>query len=348
MEGKLRLKCASCLDNITKIRASSPRVMPCFHHLCETCEKLLSVNYDEPFLAEMKETMQFKCSHCPPEHNPRRSIFTFVKCDACPFHGKRVVLYCKEETCEMPICQKCVVQEHRTHNFVDFDDERAERFAELMSSIDLVTKKLEYRRKKALEIIKDRTKEGQANTRKPSLVQEFQRIYEFAGFDSELAEKAVELLSDHVSDMEYLRKKDIEIKVRTQEKKTKMAEHKISSPSDPFFVLDEDTKSDTPGGSNTESGLDESFTEELNKYPVDDAEGACLMSEIGLWSLQNCRALAKMDPTYKQITKLLVSTRHIEIMFGGILDQRHEHIKMRALHATLWQKIANSGTFLCL
>ena len=258
-----------------------------------------------------------------------------------------MIRYCKEETCEMPICQKCVVQEHRTHNFVDFDDERAERFAELMSSIDLVTKELEYRRKKALEIIKARTKEGQANTRKPSLVQEFQRIYEFAGFDSELAEKAVELLSDHVSDTEYLRKKDIEIKVRTQEKKTKMAELEISSPSDPFFVLDEDTKSDTPGGSNTESGLDESFTEELNKYPVDDAEGVCLMSEIGLWSMQNCRGLAKMDPTYKQITKLLVSTRHIEIMFGGILDQRHEHIKMRALHATLWQKIANSGTFLC-
>ena len=324
MEGKLRLKCASCLDNITEIRASSPRVMPCFHHLCETCEKLLSVNYDEPFLAEMKETMQFKCSHCPPEHDPRRSIFTFVKSDACPFHGKRVILYCKEETCEMPICQKCVVQEHRTHNFVDFDDERAERFAELMSSIDLVTKKLECRKKKAQQIIKARKKESQTNTRKPSLVQEFQRIYEFAGFDPEMAEKAVGLLSDHMLDMGYLRKKDLEINSRDNEK-NKMAEHKIPSPPELFFVLDEDTKNDPPGEGDTENGLNEGFNEEMNKYQADDAEGLCLMSEIGLWSLQNCRGLAKMDPTYKQITNLLMFTRHIEIMFGGILDQRQEH-----------------------
>ena len=148
-------------------------------------------------------------------------------------------------------------------------------------------------------------------------------------------------------DIGYLRKKDLEINSRANEKKTKMAEHKIPSPSELFFVLDEDTKNDPPGEGDTGNGLNEDFIDQLNEYQADDAEGLCLMSEIGLWSLQNCRGLAKMDPTYKQITNLLMFTRHIEIMFGGILDQRQEHIKLRALHATLWQKILNSGTFLC-
>ena len=253
------------------------------------------MNFDEPFIAEMKETVEFKCSHCPPEHDLRQSGFTFVKSDMCTVHGKIAVLFCKEETCEKPICQKCVVQEHRTHNFVDFDDERAKRFAELMSSIESVTKRLQYRRKKALEIIKTRAKEEHAGTGKPTLVQEFQKTFQFAEFDCSVTEKAVELLSGHVSDMEHLRKGDPGIKDSAKEKKTNIGRPKIS-PSDLFFVLDEDTKRDSPEN-DTEYGSDEDFAEDLSKYQPDDTDGVCLMSEMGLWSLKNYKLLAKMRPT---------------------------------------------------
>ena len=75
----------------------------------------------------------------------------FAEKDTCRIHKKESVFYCRDSECQRGICARCVVQEHKRHDFVEMIDQK-ERLVEcLATKVETYMKQLEKNRNELQE-----------------------------------------------------------------------------------------------------------------------------------------------------------------------------------------------------
>ena len=138
--------CPVCLEDFSEVVPHVPRILPCFHTLCEHCvEQLLQNN-------------SLECPECREKHGAPRGVKTFQQNKYiiahmrknrksqeiissqdrahCQNHGEEITMFCRESGCEKSICHLCLVKSHKFHNVVDLEEKRKENYQSLMEFIE--------------------------------------------------------------------------------------------------------------------------------------------------------------------------------------------------------------------
>ena len=150
------LECPICNYDFTENDEHVPRILPCYHTLCEACVK--EILEDETTLV---------CPYCSEEHEANNGFLTFQQnkyilqqlCkkptpekthfDKCGKHdGNSCDLFCV--TCTTSICSKCLSRYHRKHDVMDLQDLKEEKCENLFANIQNVQEVLKTNKDKFL------------------------------------------------------------------------------------------------------------------------------------------------------------------------------------------------------
>ena len=110
----------------------TPRILPCSHTLCQKC------------IHHMLRRDTLECPECRVVHAAENDVLSFPQnkyiCanitkgrviptaplappvseyDSCAEHERDLSLYCKGAKCQKPVCEICLINEHRTHDVID-------------------------------------------------------------------------------------------------------------------------------------------------------------------------------------------------------------------------------------
>ena len=154
--------CPVCFEDFTESGLQVPRILPCFHTLCEQClEHLLKKN-------------SMECPECRHKHKAPRGLKTFQQNKyiiayvrknrksppevvvsqeraRCPNHKEDITLFCKESRCKKFICHLCLVIGHRFHDVVNLEEEQKEKYKILVKNIEEVSKLLKGNKERIRE-----------------------------------------------------------------------------------------------------------------------------------------------------------------------------------------------------
>ena len=136
----MSMQCPICFDNFTREGPKCPKLLPCSHTFCADCLQKLG-----RFIAECPECKQRHTKHADefPTNTYILQIFdlkTQLRSQSheliatrielkqtlqrienpviCDQHEKLCFKFCIQEECWVPLCSKCPLQEHETHEFV--------------------------------------------------------------------------------------------------------------------------------------------------------------------------------------------------------------------------------------
>ena len=152
--------CPVCFEDFSAEGSHVPRILPCFHTLCEQCVGYLLQNNNS-----------LECPECREKHEAPRSVKTFQQNKyiiayvrkkrkslpevvvsqeraRCSDHGEEMTMYCRKNGCEKVICHLCLVKCHKFHDVVDLEEERNENYRGLVKDIEQVSKILMIKKKK--------------------------------------------------------------------------------------------------------------------------------------------------------------------------------------------------------
>ena len=147
------LECGVCSQNFTVKGDHVPRLLPCSHTLCDKCiTNILERNTEDCDILECPV-----CKNHHPAENKAQSfpqnqfILPLIrrmvihgkldKNEKCEKHDRVLSLYCDDPECRKPICQLCMLEEHREHNFVDLPQLQRTRRRVLLSNIEALKRK---------------------------------------------------------------------------------------------------------------------------------------------------------------------------------------------------------------
>ena len=147
-------KCAICFEQFTSEGRNVSRILPCAHNFCEKCvENILERNTDV-----------FECPLCKEKHTVRHGVKTFrenpfilpiIKRNDkqfCDEHEKRVItFFCKNPECQKSVCALCLINEHKTHDFVDLQELKEGKYKLLSENIGSMKECLQSNKEKILE-----------------------------------------------------------------------------------------------------------------------------------------------------------------------------------------------------
>ena len=169
------MSCSVCFEPYSEIGEHIPRILPCYHTLCEKCTRQL-------ILHEKLECPECRTKH-EAKHGPtsfkqnkyivtniRRettmkeavSLETFsnikevsgnlsiLKVKTCEKHGKELSLYCKEDKCQLTICQKCLIRNHVGHDVADLEEEQEEVLRKVSEKVSFLRTTLETAKERIL------------------------------------------------------------------------------------------------------------------------------------------------------------------------------------------------------
>ena len=150
--------CPVCFKDFSEVPPHVPRILPCFHTLCEHCVEQVLWN------------SSLVCPECREKHDAPKGVKTFqqnkyvityirnkrkspevaapLERKQCPDHGEQLIMFCRESGCEKPICHLCLIKSHKFHDFVDLEEERKENYRCLMKDMEEVSKILTMNKKK--------------------------------------------------------------------------------------------------------------------------------------------------------------------------------------------------------
>ena len=123
------LECPICNEDFSLEGEHIPRILPCTHSLCEKCiEGILRQN---PEGHEILRCPECKMKHRTPKgaksFTQNKYVLSFVRkrpekrnVEMCGIHGREITIFCNDVDCQKAICNLCMFEEHREHNFVDF------------------------------------------------------------------------------------------------------------------------------------------------------------------------------------------------------------------------------------
>ena len=124
------LECPICNEDFTLEGGNIPRILPCSHSLCELCiEGILRQNPEGCNLLQ--------CPECKKKHPAPKRAKSFTQnkfilpiirrkheerrddVQMCKKHGREINIFCNDVDCQKAICNLCMFESHREHNFVD-------------------------------------------------------------------------------------------------------------------------------------------------------------------------------------------------------------------------------------
>ena len=153
-------ECPVCLKTYDESEVRMPRLLPCTHTICHGC------------LGSVIKGNSLVCTECETKHQAAYGTKTFFQngyilrllkikkemddilkakdqkpvpvsnlpnFSECERHNRLLSLYCKDEACQMEICQICMIKHHKGHEVVDVLMERN-------AKVEVLTKKMEDER----------------------------------------------------------------------------------------------------------------------------------------------------------------------------------------------------------
>ena len=146
-----------------------PRILPCFHTVCEKCIK-----------GKLGTGSSLECPQCGIEHTRQNDvqniqenkyIISYIKKMAeaqpaemvekpevgrkqCSKHGKELNIFCNQSECQMPICLMCLKDEHKAHDFCDLQEVAEERSAAVLDDVQSMKKILQEKKEDLLAVQK--------------------------------------------------------------------------------------------------------------------------------------------------------------------------------------------------
>ena len=175
------LTCPVCYEDFQENGDHVPRLLPCSHTSCEQCIKQL-IQYNKLKCPECKST------HKTPDKEKsfpqNKYVLTYVRrqaasvdeeeaevklIEACEEHWKELILFCRTEACQKPICPTCLTRTHQEHKVVEIEEEK---IAELCRNIESVERKLEAKVKTINKSKEDIEKKTGTNITKMKKVKE--------------------------------------------------------------------------------------------------------------------------------------------------------------------------------
>ena len=146
-----------------------PRILPCFHTVCEKCIK-----------GKLGTGSSLECPQCGIEHTRQNDvknvqenkyIISYIKKMAeaqpaemvekpdmgrkqCSKHGKELNIFCNQSGCQMPICLMCLKDEHKAHDFCDLQEVAEERSASVLDDVRSMKKILQEKKEDLLAVQK--------------------------------------------------------------------------------------------------------------------------------------------------------------------------------------------------
>ena len=149
--------CSVCFEKFTPEGKNVPRILPCSHTLCEKCiEDILdkTMTEDQGFLP---------CPQCQRKHqvDPEDGVKTFPqnhfilpilrrKPDICEEHKRDITFFCNNQECQMTVCNVCLRNNHRGHNFEDLKQLREAKYKLFQENVEKMKENFEYNRLKIL------------------------------------------------------------------------------------------------------------------------------------------------------------------------------------------------------
>ena len=120
---ELLTRCSSCSELYEEKGDHIPRILPCLNTVCEGCIRKL-----------LKAGTSLKCPYCDSEtheapegqksFSENKYILAYLnnnvrKFDKCREHDREMSMFCKDATCEKPICSLCFIHNHNQHHISD-------------------------------------------------------------------------------------------------------------------------------------------------------------------------------------------------------------------------------------
>ena len=152
------LECPICNEDFTLEGGNIPRVLPCNHSLCELCiEGILRQNPEGCNLLQ--------CPECKKKHPAPKRAKSFTQnkfilpiirrkheegrddVQLCEKHGREINIFCNDVDCQKAICNLCMFEAHREHNFVDLPQLKAKKSKIMVAKVESMKGKIESLRK---------------------------------------------------------------------------------------------------------------------------------------------------------------------------------------------------------
>ena len=160
--------CPVCFEAYELDGERVPRILPCYHTICEQCGTDL-----------LRGKTFIVCPECRSKHKASSGVKTFsqnkyivlhirkekakkierdsaqlqekskairMSDEPCTVHNKVANIYCVEETCQRPICPWCLKVDHKDHSFKDLQELKQQMYERLMVKLESLTKDLLERR----------------------------------------------------------------------------------------------------------------------------------------------------------------------------------------------------------
>ena len=148
--------CPVCYEDFEENGDHVPRILQCFHTVCEKCIKQL-----------MKENT-LECPECRTKHAAANGFLSFPQnkyvisvlrrneevetsdqFEKCESHNREVSLFCNDTNCQKPICSLCMLKDHKNHDIKDFEEIFEEKCDAILANLislktELETKKERY------------------------------------------------------------------------------------------------------------------------------------------------------------------------------------------------------------
>ena len=147
--------CSVCFELYTEDGNHVPRVLPCFHTLCEKCiqqlfqGRLLTCpecrNTHSADNVKKFQQNKYVLTHIRRKHLEQEEKEASLKgVMMCKKHiDKEACFYCKDSSCQKAICPVCLLNDHRPHEVVDLHQERKQRSSKLLSDVRTLSNHLQ-------------------------------------------------------------------------------------------------------------------------------------------------------------------------------------------------------------
>ena len=157
--------CPICFQDFSEVVPHVPRILPCFHTLCENCVKQLLCNsslecpeyrdkHGAPQGVKNFQQNKYVLAHMQNKRKWMEVIFPPIRAH-CRNHGEELTMFCRESACEKSICHLCLVKNHKFHDVVDLEEQRKENYRSLAKDMEDISRTLEMNRKKMYTVQED-------------------------------------------------------------------------------------------------------------------------------------------------------------------------------------------------
>ncbi len=183
-DGYEMTNCLVCFEEYAEVGHYVPRILPCHHTICEKCILgLLPLGKIRLECPECRIVHAAKNSHksfpqnkyvlyfikkqwrdgraTTTKENQKRNVKKEPKeenancAEVCKEHRREIILFCKEDECNKPICQVCLTRNHLKHTVVDIEEITSQahlrRCEDLVNKLEKAVKELQNAKHKLLE-----------------------------------------------------------------------------------------------------------------------------------------------------------------------------------------------------